>query len=247
MYSYARVSEFWKFLDKYKEFNDLTDTNRMVGDLKEYQRLFALDAILSRLPHEGRILEVGGGVCHVLRSLHRRFEKKYDLWSVDPLDGSAGGPVGEESLMGCEKVIHLVRSKIGNGDPQLPDNYFDLVFSISVMEHIPLDSWRIIFDDIHRIARPGAIMFHSVDVPVDGPLAQLRLDGLATIPMNCGFVPIDPLLAFNGETIRKDPDVFYVSPLAYTRWLPYLPQGQNTLLTGRYQRISAIGALFTTQ
>src|SRR5262249_58399910 len=85
--SYATVRDFADSLD---HLHRLATTQ---GDLKDVQRPWALKTILSRVPPGSRLLEIGAGqpyVADILASLG------YEVWLVDPYDGSGNGPVGFE-------------------------------------------------------------------------------------------------------------------------------------------------------
>src|SRR3546814_20583165 len=45
----------------------------------------------------------------------------------------------------------------------LPDDYFDVVFSISVLEHVPAAAIDGFWKDHARILKPGAVAYHAVD------------------------------------------------------------------------------------
>jgi cyclopropane fatty-acyl-phospholipid synthase-like methyltransferase len=53
---------------------------------------------------------------------------------------------------------------MGNNISELPENYFDLVYSISVIEHVPDDNLKSFFDESVRILKPGGIVSHSYDI-----------------------------------------------------------------------------------
>ena len=54
---------------------------------------------------------------------------------------------------------------IGASQDVLPDDYFDLVYSVSVIEHVPESSLPDFHADLLRILRPGGVQIHSYDVP----------------------------------------------------------------------------------
>ncbi len=53
---------------------------------------------------------------------------------------------------------------LGSFDSKLPSDYFDMVFSVSVIEHVPLVEYEAFFADMHRILKPGGVHIHSYDV-----------------------------------------------------------------------------------
>ena len=244
MLNYATVKDFWLFLEKHNDYLEFTDKNRLWGDLKEYQRLFVLDQLLNHSAAK-RLIEVGGGVCNVFEALIKRFPERYECWSIDPLEGQGGGPVLQNVPKNLEGKVNFIREEFGRFSPSIPDNFFDILFSISVMEHIPLEQWENVFLDMVRVVKKGAIIIHTVDVPVDFDLAEKRLSALKELPNKVGLKLLDPATFFEAATARNDPSTYYVSPAAYARWLRHMPTGQNTLSTGIFRRITSFNAIYT--
>lgn len=131
------------------------DWNRC--DLKVYQDLFVYTYIRSNVAPGAKILEVGGGNSRVLNALHHL----YECWNMDKFEGIGSGPLEMKST-----DFRTVRGYMGEFSPELPVNYFDLVFSISVLEHISTenDSIENIYNDIDRVLNSSGISMHCVDV-----------------------------------------------------------------------------------
>jgi len=67
---------------------------------------------------------------------------------------------------------------MGDFDESVPSNYFDVVFSISVVEHVLNEKVEPFFADCCRILKPGGMMAHAIDVyifNVPGNLERLDL------------------------------------------------------------------------
>jgi SAM-dependent methyltransferase len=219
-FTYAKRSHFDEFghldRDLYGEKKALDDC-----DLKVYQDLLVLSFIRDNLPEYSRILEVGGGESRLIKYL----KSDYECWNLDKLEGRGLGPTSID-----ETGFRLVRDYIGAFNQSLPDGYFDLVYSISVLEHVDADavgSFADIARDITRVLRPGGLSLHCFDVLV----------GEST-------VFIHPLLRFffkNEETVNtftdpssmmNDPDLYVMSESAYRRyWQPLT--GKTYLQMGR--------------
>lgn len=60
--------------------------------------------------------------------------------------------------------VKFVKGLLGNNIKELPDNYFDMVCSVSVIEHIPLQSLNKAFEEFFRIIKPGGILCHIYDI-----------------------------------------------------------------------------------
>ncbi len=152
---------------------------------------------------------MGGGNSRILRHLYNR----YDCWNIDKLEGVGFGPKGLK-----DAPYKLIRDYMGNFNKELPDNYFDLVFSISALEHVPPNDQKIhgdIIDDINRVLKPDAYSLQLLDIVI-------RFDGGAWIN-GIGprmFERMDTLNSFipYGEVV-DDPDLYCMSEKAYLNYI----------------------------
>lgn len=104
-----------------------------------------------------KIAEVGGGRSRILQSLNKEGN---ECWNIDKFEGVGAGPKGVPEMAGI-KVVPLY---LGGFDETLPSNYFDVVFSISVVEHVPNANLDNFFADCCRILKPGGILIHAIDL-----------------------------------------------------------------------------------
>lgn len=173
-------------------------------DLKPYQDLLTLAFIRDCVPPGARLLEIGGGNSRVLAHLAR----DYECWNIDKFEGIGNGP-----LEAKEAGYRIVRGYIGEHSPELPDGYFDLVFSISTLEHVPdTDTARLdaVLEDMDRVLRPGGFSLHCLDI-------LLKPDGVWT----CRILPrihetravLHPWLPL--DALARDPDVYHMTRAAY--------------------------------
>jgi methyltransferase family protein len=246
MLSYATVKEFWYFLDKYKDVKELTDPSLLWGDLKEYQRLLIFDRLLNA-PQGSRICEIGGGMCKVFETLLKKFPGKYECWSIDPLEGQGGGPVVENLPWDHDKKVRLVRENFGTFSEKIPGEYFDVLFSLSVMEHIPAEQWERCFQDMARVCRKGALIIHTIDASVDFEISHKMYEMLKLLPGKSDLKLLHPEVDFQSTKPKNDPQTYFVSPAGYARWLHHFPEGRNTLTTGTYVRVTAFNAIYVKQ
>lgn len=171
--------------------------------IKQYQDLLALSFIHDRIPPGSRILEVGGGYSRVLKYLSR----DYECWNIDKFEGLGNGPTNMEKIKA--QGYRLVRAYMGDFSPELPDNYFDFVFSISALEHTPEkqpEAYERIYRDIQRVSRSGAWSLHLFDILV-------RDSGFwMSECMKAFFRLAKPVYALpNEKQILNDPDLFVMS------------------------------------
>jgi uncharacterized UPF0146 family protein len=104
-------------------------------DMKDMQRCWMIKAILGNVERGSRILEIGAGEPLVAGALSR---VGYDVTVVDPYDGSGNGPREFETFKTAYPDLKFVREQfppsqdVGGG--------FSAVYSISVLEHVPLEA-----------------------------------------------------------------------------------------------------------
>ena len=100
-------------------------------NLKVYQDMLAYNFVLDNFPEGARLLDIGGGDSRIIRWLKDR----YEFWNLDKLEGLGNGLTGLDNTSGFK----LVQDYIGAFSKEIPDDYFDGIFSISTLEHVPED------------------------------------------------------------------------------------------------------------
>lgn len=177
--------------------------------LKVYQDLLVFAFMKENIPPGSRILDVGGGDSRILR----HFAETHECWNIDKLEGVGNGP----KYIG--KVPYkFVRDYMGNFNAELPENYFDFVFSISTLEHVNPQENEVfdnVIDDIDRVLKPAAHSLHLFDV-------VFKKTGFWTNKFIYRiFQTVDTINTFvHPETVKDDPDLYYMSKETYDRtWI----------------------------
>ncbi len=180
-----------------------------VEQLKVYQDLLVLKFIQDNIPVGSSILDVGGGQSRILEHL----ANTYECWEIDKLDGVGNGPkdIGKQPY-------HLVRDYMGNFNQELPDKYFDFVFSISALEHVPQHDPSLfdnIIMDIQRVLKTGGYSLHLFDIVLkkdhfwSNKITNHFFQNITTINKNIDF-----------RTMNADNDLYVMSEAAYNKtWL----------------------------
>ena len=101
------------------------------------------------------IAEVGGGDSRLLKAI----AAENRCVNIEPFEGNDGGPAKAVSIAGVKNI----RALLGEDTSEIADESFDVVFSISVVEHIPFKQLDAFFDDGMRILRPGGLWIHAID------------------------------------------------------------------------------------
>jgi ubiquinone/menaquinone biosynthesis C-methylase UbiE len=178
--------------------------------LKNYQDLLVFSFITQFVPGGSRILDVGGGRSRIIK----HFKKKYECWNVDKLEGVGNGP--RRIFM---KGFRLVKDYIGNFNPELPEDYFDFVFSISALEHVPEKDPRLfknILDDLNRVLKPGGFSLHCFD-------SIIKPDSIWVNKLLIYFFENEQTLNrfIPFEVVHSAPDVFVMTEKVYNKkWKP---------------------------
>ena len=193
MFDFIRKEEYFSWVEEFTAIRD-TYASASVHNLKDIQDHY----VISRLNQQKnkRILEVGGSDCRVLRN----FAASNECWNAEKFDGLGMGPKKVIKTPGVKNAF----TYLGEFSPELPDGYFDLVFSISVVEHVETPLLKNFFSDIARVLKPGGTTFHAIDaylfdrLDVGGPTyTQARLREYLSVPeMTDGaLVPCEPAKA----------------------------------------------------
>lgn len=163
------------------------------------------DAVLLARLHDVAdkdVVEIGGGHSRVLGY----FCKANRCTNVDPLEGLHGGPKGQK-----EKVPYRqVYAEIGNSKGVLPDQSFDLIFSISVVEHVTMPNLDAFFADLARILRPGGRMVHLIDTylgidPEINAEPRARFRAYRRVFETGQFRPFDPVQVMDESDVSFHP------------------------------------------
>ena len=189
MFDVVRKNEYWDALDDNKVFRNLGGfTMKALDGLKHIQDFWALSYLKD---FEGlKILEAGGANSRVLPKIGNN-----ELWNLDEFKGAGNGPLEIEEMEG----VRLLKANLGDFDKNVPDKYFDIVFSISVIEHIPDEFHDSFWEDHARIMKTGAKGIHLIDIYAgDTPKDALenKIDRYLDIPKKYGLFPVsEPTLA----------------------------------------------------
>jgi SAM-dependent methyltransferase len=147
MYDFIRKFDFF-------DWWDAGYADKAARNLKSIQDAWVLSELHSC---EGlRIGEVGGGDSRLLRQL----ADKNACVNIDKFEGAGLGPQKVVEIPG----VDVARAYMGDFDEVLADESFDVLFSVSVIEHVIDDRVSACFADMARILKPGGRMLHAIDV-----------------------------------------------------------------------------------
>ncbi len=223
--SYGTVRDFADSLDN---FGELARAN---SDMKDMQRCWMVKAILGSVERDGRLIEIGAGEPLVADLLTRL---GYRVTVVDPYDGSGGGPEQFDEFRRAHPEIEFIRERFPPSQG-LPGPVAG-IYSISVLEHIPVSAMGAVMGAATATLAPGGCAIHAVDHVLAGWGAEEHLKRLRQIVGRLGL-PEERL----HEVIRDledDPDAYFVSAETHERWRGALPYDDYPM-----RRIATIGLL----
>lgn len=160
MFSFYKKIDLFNYLENnkiskiYKNFNNI--------HLKTYQDIFVVYQINNK--NLNRVAEIGGGNSRVLNYLDT-ISKNKKLYNIEPLLKNTGGPKQIEE----NKNINIISETVGEYKLANYYNFFDIIFSISVIEHIPFPDLNSFLDEQYKLLKPGGTAIHCVDfyLPTD--------------------------------------------------------------------------------
>lgn len=170
--SYSTVKDFYDSLDNLKEFCNLN------GDLKNVQRPWMIKAVIAKVKKGGKILEIGAGepiVANFLSSLG------YDVTIIDPYDGNGNGPKEYEYFKNKYPNLKIIRKYFNDNITDLAEGSFDCIYSISVLEHVPNDRIKNVFDGIKKYLKKEGCTIHNIDHVLLGKGKEKHYENLKNI------------------------------------------------------------------
>jgi hypothetical protein len=150
--------DFFGLLD-----NGIVPKNPVTFHLKYIQDCFSLaelkNACAKKLDHQASIFvgEIGADHSRVLPELK---EYTKHLYAIDVYDRSIGGGRIDKPQAVDYEIIECL---IGESNGLIENNFFDILFSVSVVENVPASMLFDFLVDHDRILRPGGVAIHLVD------------------------------------------------------------------------------------
>lgn len=212
---YATVRDY---CDSMEHLKPLATIN---SDLKDVQRPWVLKSILGTILPGGRLLEIGAGHPYVAGVLARL---GYDVTVIDPYDGSANGPTQYETFKEMYRNLKMIRGSFPEDLMETASNEFDCIYSISVLEHVPIQDIRNLIKMISLFTRQGGYTVHAIDHVLDGNGAMSHQDQLVELidELGIGEEKLNSLL----KHISVDTETYFLSAESHNLWRGALPYYQ---------------------
>ena len=156
MFEIGTTDHLWEVAKKYPVLSNHPNTLKPLG--------YAHIVTLIETFKPKRVLEVGHGAGSFIFQIFKD-NKDIEFWGLDDeVKDSAVSAEDLEKMKIWNPHVKFVSGLLGANLKELPENYFDLVFSVSVIEHVPHENLDDVFKDTYRILKPGGIVAHSYDV-----------------------------------------------------------------------------------
>ena len=197
-------------------------TENMLGlasasaDMKNLQRCWTVKAVLGNVPRGSRLVEIGAGEPLVAGLLSRL---GYEVTVVDPYDGSGNGPREYSLFTSQYPDLRFIRDQFP--PPAGLDGPFDCVYSISVLEHVPLEAIDAVIEGGKRLLAERGCQIHAVDHVIAGWGADSHREVLDRIVSALGLDAGE--LASTIDRMERDPETYLVSAEAHNQWRGAVP------------------------
>lgn len=192
--TYPTVSRYTSYFDSCPEL--------LGSALKEVQRGWVFDTCRCLLRPGAKILDLGGSACELANYMSEWF----DMWVIDPYDGSGNGPRSPKSLRQKFPNLHIIQGFLTD---KIDLSGFDAVLSTSVVEHIDTEAYSSTVAGIAHVLKPGGYSIHAIDHTVRGVNGFLeytgkRLEDFARL--HGGEINIEQLR----RKMLDDPDTYFL-------------------------------------
>lgn len=184
------------------------------------------------------VMDVGGGYSSLPNFLCTEYG--CETWVADDFGISANDKFWTRNLSPHDHIknfpeTHYVLERVGNPETSsLQNNYFDVVYSASALEHVPATMTPAVWQHMLDLLKPGGELIHAVDMtfPSNGGLRKMiqaaifdqfpflfskkmRLDHYLATPKNYARIvlqtlsvsPIPPMKNINVWRMCLDPEV----------------------------------------
>lgn len=164
------------------------------------------------------IADIGSSEGRIVRHL----AKHNECDCIDGLVEGTGGVMAMPKIKGARNIV----ATIGDFSSDVPSDHYDVIYSISVVEHVPEDAIDAFMRDCLRILKPGGEMMHLIDLYVenDAPanaVANRRLE-LYRGAFDIGFEPLGEMLPAGG--VRFDCSYATNPDNMMNRWNKSVPE-----------------------
>jgi SAM-dependent methyltransferase len=115
-----------------------------------------------------RVLDVGAAYSNI--PIHIQQKYGCETWVADDFGLKSNEAFWTRNRSPHEHItahpeINFILERLGDPDSSLPENYFDVIYSLSALEHVPGELTPVIWAHMDRLLKPGGELIHAIDVP----------------------------------------------------------------------------------
>lgn len=163
--SLATVEELFKYKNQGFELEEFPGYTPDQWGIKAHNRPWIEDVGI--FAENQKIIEVGGGYSLLPKYLSDKYQ--LEAWIGDDFGLTTGESIwsrwgNPHELPNRYPQIHYVFEGFGLYSQKYPDQYFDRIFSVSTLEHLPHDIRLDVFKDMNRCLKPGGKQLHTIDI-----------------------------------------------------------------------------------
>ncbi|SFE77462.1 class I SAM-dependent methyltransferase [Thermoflexibacter ruber] len=157
---WATVEELMRFHDEKIPFSD--------WGIKGHNRPFILKNC--HFQQGMKVVEVGGAYSDLPQYIAQNYDCEVHV--IDDFGVESGEPLwnrwgSREELMQKNPNVKYIFERVGNiHNPNIPLDYYDVIFSVSTLEHIPPTAMYDVFTHMGKMLKKGGIMVHCIDLQI---------------------------------------------------------------------------------
>lgn len=188
----ATVDELFRYKSSEFRLEEFPGYTPDQWGIKAHNRPWIEDA--GQFAQGQKIIEVGGAYSLLPKYLSERYG--LEAWVGDDFGATTNesiwsrwaDPIGFSSKY---PSIRYVFERFGDFSPKFPDAYFDRIFTVSTLEHIPLEHRVNVFKDMHRCMNAGGRQLHTIDISTMSPKRTLMAALIDRFPALKRVIRID--------------------------------------------------------
>jgi SAM-dependent methyltransferase len=115
-----------------------------------------------------RVLDVGPAYSSFPAEIHKSYG--CEMWAVDDFGTLSNDPFwlrgqSPQQHIAEHPEIKYILERVGDpAHSSLPSGYFDVIYSISTLEHVPPAAMPAVWRHLDSLLKPGGEMLHAIDV-----------------------------------------------------------------------------------
>lgn len=163
MFELGTTKHWWNSARKYPVLSEHVNTLRPLG--------YAQALNLIEENKFSKVLEIDPGTDSMIFNM---LYGSCELWGLqNTMSEYANSNARFEEYVKFHPDLRFFHGLLGESNPQLPQNYFDLIFSVTSIKNVPAERLSKFFEETYMLLRPGGIVFHSYDVYYRQPVRLL--------------------------------------------------------------------------